>query len=110
MANETRFCGERYQQDARGARTAARSNASRGTKPDERLWEPLIHAIEISCSVSTRAESADSLTNFSVGLATTLVGNLQLKVEFIDSYKNRPANPTLKKNDTAFLTTFVLKF
>ena len=53
---------------------------------------------------------ADSLTNFSAGLTTTMVSNLQLKVEFIDSYKNKPANPKLKKNDTAFVTAFIVKF
>jgi putative salt-induced outer membrane protein len=52
----------------------------------------------------------DSLTNFSVGVTTTLVGNLELKLEFIDSYKNKPTNPGLKKNDTAFVTAFVVKF
>jgi len=52
----------------------------------------------------------DSLTNFSVGATTTLVGNLELKLEFIDSYKNKPANPLLKKNDTAFVTAFVVKY
>jgi hypothetical protein len=35
---------------------------------------------------------------------------IQLKLEFLDSYKNKPANPALKKNDTAFVTAFVLKF
>jgi len=52
----------------------------------------------------------DSLTEFSAGLTTSLVGNLELKLEFIDSYKNKPSNPALKKNDTAFVTAFVLKF
>ncbi len=53
---------------------------------------------------------SDSLTNFSLGLTTTLVGRLELKLEFIDSYKNKPSNVALKKNDTAFVTTFVVKF
>jgi len=52
----------------------------------------------------------DSLTNFSVAATTTLVGKIQLKVEFLDIYKNKPANPTLKKNDTAFVTAFVVNF
>jgi putative salt-induced outer membrane protein len=56
------------------------------------------------------SDFADSLTNFTLGLTTTLVGNLELKLEFIDSYKNKPANPTVKKNDTAFVTAFVVKF
>jgi putative salt-induced outer membrane protein YdiY len=53
---------------------------------------------------------ADSLTNFAVGVTTTLAGNLELKVEFISSYKNKPANPLVKKNDTAFVTAFVVNF
>jgi putative salt-induced outer membrane protein len=52
----------------------------------------------------------DSLTNFSASITTTFVGSLQLKLEFLDIYKNKPANPALKKNDTAFVTAFVLKF
>jgi putative salt-induced outer membrane protein len=61
-------------------------------------------------SIWKTQDFSDSLTNFSVSLTTTVVGNLQLKLEFLDSYKNKPANPALKKNDTAFITAFVLKF
>jgi putative salt-induced outer membrane protein len=61
-------------------------------------------------SIWKTQDFSDSLTNFSVSLTTTVVGNLQLKLEFLDSYKNKPANPALKKNDTAFVTAFVLKF
>ena len=52
----------------------------------------------------------DSLTNFRAGVTTTLYQNLELKLEFLDSYKTKPPNPTIKKNDTAFLTTFLLKY
>jgi len=52
----------------------------------------------------------DSLTNFRAGITTTLIQNLELKVEFIDSYKTKPPNSTIKKNDTAFLTTFLYKY
>jgi putative salt-induced outer membrane protein YdiY len=52
----------------------------------------------------------DSLTNFRVGVTSTLYKSLELKVEFLDSYKTKPPSPTIKKNDTAFLTTFLLKF
>jgi putative salt-induced outer membrane protein YdiY len=65
---------------------------------------------ESLASIWKTNDFTDSLTNFSLGLTTTVVGKLQLKLEFIDSYKNRPANPGIKKNDTAFLTTFVVKF
>jgi putative salt-induced outer membrane protein len=52
----------------------------------------------------------DSLTNFALGVTTSIIGNLELKFEFLDSYKNKPSNPAIKKNDTAFVTTIVLKF
>jgi len=53
---------------------------------------------------------SDSLTNFSLALTTSVAKNLDVKVSFIDSYKNRPASATIKKNDTAFVTTFVIKY
>jgi putative salt-induced outer membrane protein len=52
----------------------------------------------------------DYLTNFSVGLTSTLIQRLEVKLEFIDSYKRKPANVGVKRNDTAFVTAFVLKF
>jgi putative salt-induced outer membrane protein len=52
----------------------------------------------------------DSLTNFAMGLTTAVVGKVQLKLEFIDSYKRKTPSPSVKKNDTAFVTTFVVKF
>jgi len=61
-------------------------------------------------SIWKTQDFSDSLTNFSASLTTTVVGNLQLKLEFLDSYKNKPANPALKKNDRAFVTAFVLKY
>ena len=52
----------------------------------------------------------DSLTNFSVGLTTSIASKVEVKVEFLDSYKSKPPNALVKKNDTAFVTTFVVKF
>ena len=52
----------------------------------------------------------DSLTNFSAGLTTAVSGKLQLKLEFVDSFKNKPPTISIKKNDTAFVTTFAMKF
>ena len=34
----------------------------------------------------------------------------RVKVEFIDDYKNVTPRPTVKNNDTAFLTSFLFKF
>jgi putative salt-induced outer membrane protein YdiY len=53
---------------------------------------------------------ADSLHNFSAGIAASLTQRTQLKLEFLDTFKNRPALLGLKKNDTAIITSLVLKF
>jgi putative salt-induced outer membrane protein YdiY len=52
----------------------------------------------------------DSLTNFSVGLTTSIASKIELKFEFLDNYKTKPASATIKKNDTALVTSFVVKF
>ena len=52
----------------------------------------------------------DSLTDFKVGVTTSLYKKLELKVEFLDSYKSKPPNATIKQNDTAFVTTFLVKY
>jgi len=52
----------------------------------------------------------DYLTNFSVGLTSTLIKRVDIKIAFLDSYKRKPPNLTVKRNDTAFLTAFIMKF
>lgn len=52
----------------------------------------------------------DSLVHFAVGLATRLTSRTELKVEFIDDYKNVTPSPDVKKNDTAFLTSVIFNF
>jgi len=53
---------------------------------------------------------SDSLTNFSLGLTSSVAKHFEIKVEFLDSYKNKPPTASIKKKDTAFVTAFVLKF
>jgi putative salt-induced outer membrane protein YdiY len=81
--------------------------------PGQRFQRKLSSTATFTQALSTifkTKDFEDSLTNFSVGITTTLAGKLELKLEFIDSYKNKPANIDLKKNDTAFVTAFVVKF
>ena len=52
----------------------------------------------------------DALYHFALGLTTSIAGRAELKVEFIDDFKNVTRLPTIKKNDTAFVTTFLYKF
>jgi putative salt-induced outer membrane protein YdiY len=52
----------------------------------------------------------DALYTFGVGLAASITGATQLKVEFLDTYKARPPLASVKKNDIAVLVSFVYKF
>src|SRR5207244_5165891 len=52
----------------------------------------------------------DSLSNFAAGLTTSINKRLELKFEFLDSYKNKPPTPAIKKNDTVLVMTFLVKF
>lgn len=52
----------------------------------------------------------DHLFHFALGLATRLTSRTELKVEFIDDYKNVTPSPEVKKNDTAFLTSVIFNF
>jgi putative salt-induced outer membrane protein YdiY len=52
----------------------------------------------------------DVLYTFNVGLAASITTNSELKVELLDTYKNRPPDPTIEKNDVSFLLSFVYKF
>ena len=53
---------------------------------------------------------ADSLHIFTTGIAVSITAHSEVKVEFLDSFKNRPPQPTLKKNDTSLITALVWKF
>ena len=44
-----------------------------------------------------------------VGVGTTLVRRLELRVSFADDYKTRPARTDLDKHDTSFLVSLLLK-
>lgn len=52
----------------------------------------------------------DSFYNFSAGIATSLASRLELKAEFLNTYKREPTNPTLKKNDQSVVLSIVYKF
>jgi putative salt-induced outer membrane protein YdiY len=52
----------------------------------------------------------DALYNLAAGIAASITSNTELKFEVVDIYKNKPAVATLKKNDVAIVTAFVLKF
>jgi putative salt-induced outer membrane protein YdiY len=53
---------------------------------------------------------SDSLSNFAAGVTTSVNNRLDIKLEFLDTFKNQPSRSGIKKNDTAFVTALVVKF
>jgi putative salt-induced outer membrane protein YdiY len=55
-------------------------------------------------------DMADGLYTFSIGLGTRISEQLQLSVDVLDTFKNRPPTATTKKNDVAVVTAITAKF
>lgn len=53
---------------------------------------------------------ADGLYTFSAGLGTTITDTVQLSIEFLDTFKNKPPTAETKKNDVALVTALTAKF
>ena len=56
------------------------------------------------------SDFSDALYHAGVALVTSLAKRAQLKVEFLDDYRSVTPRPTIKKNDTAFIVSFLFKF
>jgi putative salt-induced outer membrane protein YdiY len=52
----------------------------------------------------------DGLYTFSVGLATKVTETVQLSVDLLDTFKNKPPTADTKKNDVALVTSLAAKF
>jgi putative salt-induced outer membrane protein YdiY len=52
----------------------------------------------------------DGFYNLSAGIATSLGRRLDLKTEFLHTYKREPTDPTLKKSDQSIVLSIVYKF
>jgi putative salt-induced outer membrane protein YdiY len=55
-------------------------------------------------------ELADGLYTIAVGVGTRISDQLQLSVDFLDVFKNRPPTAATKKNDVAVVTAITAKF
>ena len=51
----------------------------------------------------------DALFTFGVSLAVSMSTHTQIKIETLDTYKNKPPLPTIQKNDVAVLMAIVYK-
>jgi putative salt-induced outer membrane protein YdiY len=52
----------------------------------------------------------DALYTFSGGLASSVVKQIELKIELLDTFKTKPPSDLVKKNDVALLMAIVYKF
>ena len=52
----------------------------------------------------------DALYHFGIALVTAITKKAQLKVEFMNDFKNVTPSPSIKSNDTAFITSLLYKF
>jgi putative salt-induced outer membrane protein YdiY len=52
----------------------------------------------------------DYLYHFDMALVTAIFKHVELKVEFMDDFRNLPPSINIKKNDTAFITSLLYKF
>lgn len=52
----------------------------------------------------------DAFYTLSAGIVTAVANHFDLKAEFLDSYKRRPSNPALKKNDQSVVMAIVFKY
>jgi putative salt-induced outer membrane protein YdiY len=51
----------------------------------------------------------DSLFTLGIGIAVSMSTHTQLKLEALDTFKNKPPDPTIERNDLALLFSFVYK-
>lgn len=52
----------------------------------------------------------DAFYTFAAGIATSVASALELKTEFLNTYKARPTNPLLKKSDQSIVVSVVYKY
>ncbi len=87
--------------------------ASGAVTAEEKLSHKLSPTATITQSVAAlwkTSDFGDALYTFGAGIAVSVVSQAQLKVELLDTYKNQPPDPTVKKNDVAIVLGVVYKF
>jgi putative salt-induced outer membrane protein YdiY len=94
-------------------------NTGFGLKTDGALiaGEKLAHAfndttrfVHAASALWKMREFGDAFYTLSAGVITTVATHLDLKVEFLNTYKNRPTDPLLKKSDQSLVLSVVYRY
>jgi len=88
-------------------------NTSGAVTFDEKLTHKLTATTTIGQTISAlwkTSDFSDALYGFGASLAASMTNQLQLKIEVLDTYKNKPQDSTLKKNDVVLIMGVVYKF
>ena len=97
--------------------TAASVGAAYDARTGALKWVYNPKSYEAGTTTLTQSVSAlwktndfgDSLVNTSIGVAMAVSSRTQFKIGLQDSYKNKPPNATIKKNDLATILALVFK-
>jgi putative salt-induced outer membrane protein YdiY len=84
------------------------SNNARVTESITGLWKT--SATQNITGLWRTSDLSDALYNLKLALVTSVVKRVDLKLEFMDEYKNVTPSIQIKKNDTAFITSFLYRF
>ena len=79
--------------------------------------EKLVHQLTETTTVKQAAAAllktndwSDGLYVFQAGIAAKLSTRFQLSLDVLDTFKNKPIDPTLKQNDVALVISIVAKY
>ena len=81
------------------------------------LSEKLVHQLTETTTLKQMAAAllkandwSDGLYVFQAGIAAKISTRFQLAVDVLDTFKNKPIDPTLKQNDVALVISIVAKY
>jgi putative salt-induced outer membrane protein len=93
--------------------TGASSRGSGAVTFGEKLVHQLTETTTLRETVGAllkTSDFSDGLYTFQAGIAAKISSRLQLSIDVLDTFKNKPFDPALKKNDVALVTSIVAKY
>lgn len=93
--------------------TGAASRGSGAITLSEKLIHQLTETTTLKQSVASLLKMndfGDGLFTFQFGVAAKISARLQLSIDLLDTLKNRPLDPTTKRNDVALVTSIIAKY